>query len=99
MLKNEKHFSGVFSKDKIPLIENNKSLIFNFQNSDQKGSHWVALSRKNNDIFVLDMLQLIYLKFTKIIILLQIYIEFKILIQIYVVCFVFYSVYTKLIQK
>ena len=41
----------------------------------------------------------IYTKLTKIIILLQIYIEYKILIQIYADFFVFYSVYTKLIQK
>ena len=50
-------------------------------------------------VLVLDIYLKIYIKFTKIIILLQIYTEFKILIQIYVVCFVFYSVYTKLIQK
>ena len=54
LLKNEKYFSGVYSKHQIPLIENNKSLIFNLQNSDQKGSHWVSLSRKNNDIFIFD---------------------------------------------
>ena len=50
-------------------------------------------------VLVLEISQIIYIKFTKIIILLQIYIEFKIFIVIYVVCFVFYSVYTKLIQK
>ena len=50
-------------------------------------------------VLVLEISQINYIKFTKIIILLQIYIEFKILIQIYVVYFVFYSVYTKLIQK
>ena len=54
LLKNEEHFSGTFSKDQIPLIENNKSLIFNLQNSDQSGSHWVSLSRKNNNIFIFD---------------------------------------------
>ena len=54
LLKNLKNFEGCYSKDQIPLIENNKSLIFNLENSDQKGSHWVALSRKNNDIFVFD---------------------------------------------
>ena len=104
LLENFKNFEGCHSKDQIPLIENNKSLIFNLQNSDQKGSHWVALSRKNNDILVFDSFGIgditnkLY-KIYKIIILLQIYIEYKILIQIYVVCFVFYSVYTKLIQK
>ena len=41
-------------KDQIPLIKNNKSLIFNLQNSDQKGSHWVSLSTKNYNIFIFD---------------------------------------------
>ena len=54
LLKNFKNFEGCYSKDQIPLIENNKSLIFNLQNSDQKGSHWVSLARKNNDIFIFD---------------------------------------------
>ena len=52
--KNERHFSGVYSKDQIPLIDNEKSLIFNLQNSNQKGSHWVSLSRKNNNVFIFD---------------------------------------------
>ena len=54
LLKNFKNFEGCYSKDQIPLIENNNSLIFNLQNSDQKGSHWVSLSRKNNNIFIFD---------------------------------------------
>ena len=51
MLKDEKSYLNTFSKDEIPLIENNISLIFNLQNSNQPGSHWISLSRKNNDIF------------------------------------------------
>ena len=54
LLKNEEHFSGVYSKDQISLIENNKSLIFNLQNSNEPGSHWVSLSRKDNNIFIFD---------------------------------------------
>ena len=54
ILKNFKHFDKCYSIDQIPLIGNNKSLISNLQNSDQKGSHWVALSRKNNNIFIFD---------------------------------------------
>ena len=54
LLRNLKIFESCYSKDQIPFIENIKSLIFNLQNSDQKSSHWVALSRKNNDIFVFD---------------------------------------------
>ena len=70
----------------------------------KKVVHWVSLSRKNNNIFIFDSfgigdipnkLYKIYKNYNII----QIYIEFKILIQIYVVYFVFYSVYTKLIQK
>ena len=103
LLKNFKNFEGCYSKDQIPLIDNNKSLIFNLQNSNQSGSHWVSLSRKNN-IFIFDSFGVGHIpnnlyKLTKIIILLQTYIEFKILIQIYVACFVFYFVYIKFIQK
>ena len=47
-------FSGCYSKDQIPLIENNKSIIFNLQNSNESGSNWVSLSRKNNNIFIFD---------------------------------------------
>ena len=50
-------------------------------------------------VLELVIFQLIYIRFTKIIILLQIYIEFKILIVNYVDYFVFYSVCTKPIQK
>ena len=54
LLKNLIYFEGCYSKDQIPLIENNKSLIFNLENSDQKGSHRVSLARKNDDIFIFD---------------------------------------------
>ena len=54
LLKNEKSYLSNFSKDEIPLIENNKSLIFNLQNSNQSGSHWIALSRKDSNIFIFD---------------------------------------------
>ena len=54
LLKNFKHFDKCYSKDQIPLIENNKSLIFYFKNINQKGSRWVSFSRKNNDIFIFD---------------------------------------------
>ena len=54
LLKNEKSYSNTYSKNKIPLIENNKCLIFNLQNSNQPGTHWISLSRKNNNIFIFD---------------------------------------------
>ena len=54
LLKNEESYLSTFLKDEIPLIEINKSLIFNLQNSDQNGSHWISLSRSNKDIFIFD---------------------------------------------
>ena len=54
LLKNEKSYLSTFSKDEIPLIENNRSLIFNLQNSNQTGSHWIPLSRKDKNIFIFD---------------------------------------------
>ena len=54
LLKNEKSYLSTFSKDELPLIKNNKSLIFNLQNSNQPGSHWCSHSRNNNNIFIFD---------------------------------------------
>ena len=54
LLKDEKSYLDTFSKDEIPLIENNKSLIFNLQNSNQAGSHWISLSRNDKNIFLFD---------------------------------------------
>ena len=47
LLKDEKPYLNTFSKDEIPLIESNKSLIFNLQNSNQTGSHRLGISRTN----------------------------------------------------
>ena len=41
LLKDEESYLGTFSKNEIPLIKNNKSFIFNLQNSNEKGSHWI----------------------------------------------------------
>ena len=54
LLKDEKSYLSTFSKDEISLIENNKSIIFNLQNSKEPGSHWIALSRTNKNIFIFD---------------------------------------------
>ena len=54
LLKDEESYLNTYSKDEIPLIENNKSLIFNLQNSNQSGLHWLGLSRNNNNIFIFD---------------------------------------------
>ena len=105
MLKDEKTYLNTFSKDEIPLIENNKSLIFSSQNSNQPGSHWISLSRKDNNIFIFDSFGIghipknIYDIYIKTLILLQIYTEFKTSIATYVDYIAYYSVYIKLIVK
>ena len=54
LLKDNKNFSGCFSKDKIILLDNNKSFIYNLQNSNEHGSHWCSNIRKDNKIYVFD---------------------------------------------
>ena len=54
LLKDNNFFEGCFSKDRIILLDNNKSLIYNLQNSNQNGSHWCSISRRNNVIFIFD---------------------------------------------
>ena len=36
------------------MLDNNKSLIYNLQNSHEKGSHWCSIIRRNNSILVFD---------------------------------------------
>ena len=53
-MRNNNNFSGCFSKNKIISLDDNKSLIYNLQNSYQKGSHWCSITRRNNTIYVFD---------------------------------------------
>jgi len=44
-MKNEPNFIGVFSHDTLPILNNpisTTSLIVNYNNSNEAGSHWVA---------------------------------------------------------
>ncbi len=43
------NFLGVFAADELPQkIPQNSSLIINYSNSNQDGTHWVAMMRLNN---------------------------------------------------
>ena len=79
LLKYYKNFIGCFTKNQIPLIEKNKSIIMNLQNSNQPGSHWIALKRVNNTIFVFDSFGIGYLHIG----IFKIYKTFKIITNIY----------------
>ena len=60
-LKGYKNFIACFSKDRISLTINNKSIIINLNNSYESGSHWIALKRVNNTILVFDSFGIRYL--------------------------------------
>ena len=79
LLKDEKSYLNTFSKDEISLIENNKSLIFHLQNSNENGSHWIALSRNNKNIFIFDSFAIGYVPKN----IYEIYKNFNIITNIY----------------
>ena len=61
LLKDFRNFIECFSKDQLSLIENNKSIIINLNNSNQPGSHWIALKRVDNVIYIFDSFGIEYL--------------------------------------
>ena len=86
------------------MLDNNKSLIYNLQNSNQKGSHWCSISRRNNTIYVFDSFGIgeiipriykIYKKFRIITNLYQIQDITSILCGLFSVLFILYDVKNK----
>ena len=104
LLKDNKNFSGCFSKDRIILLDNNKSLIYNLQNSNQNGSHRCSITRKNNTIYIFDSFGIgeipseiykIYKKFKIITNIYQIQHISSILCGLYSILFILYDVKNK----
>ena len=79
LLKNYKNFTGCFSKDQIPFIENNENIIINLNNSYEPGSHWIALKRVNNTIITFDSFGIGYLPIG----IFKVYKNFKLITNIY----------------
>ena len=86
------------------LLDNNKSLIHNLQNSNQNGSHWCSITRKNNTIFIFDSFGIgeipseiykIYKKFKIITNIYQIQDISSILCGLYSILFILYDVKNK----
>ena len=103
-MRNNNNFSGCFSKDKIILLDDNKSLIYNLQNSNEKGSHWCSITRRNNTIYVFDSFGIgeiipeiykIYKKFRIITNIYQIQDITSILCGLFSVLFILYDVKNK----
>ena len=48
-------FLGVFSSDKLPTnIKSREMYIANLDKSNESGSHWIAVYKKNNKLYVYD---------------------------------------------
>ena len=78
------YFATFEKKRKVrsPLSTQSKFLVFgkfNLQNSNQPGSHWLSISRKNNNIFIFDSFGIGYIPKN----IYEIYKNFNIITNIY----------------
>ena len=60
ILQHDKNYVGTYSKDNVPILKNNQSII-NLQNSDRNGSHWVGYCKRNDKIFYFDSYGVAYI--------------------------------------
>ena len=51
ILQHDGDYIGTNSKDNVPILEDNQSVIINLQDSDKNGSHWVSYKKIGNKIF------------------------------------------------
>ena len=62
ILKHDKNYIGTYSKDNVPILENNQSTIIDLQNSDRNGSHWTCYKIiDNNKILYFDSYGVAYI--------------------------------------
>ena len=54
ILKNNKEYIGTFSKNNVPILKNNESTIVNLADSNDVGTHWIAMKFINNKLFYFD---------------------------------------------
>ena len=54
ILKNNENYIGTFSKDNVPILENNQSAITNLENLNLSGSHRICYKKYANKIFCFD---------------------------------------------
>ena len=54
ILKDNKDFLGVFSKNNVSKLKNNQSTIVNLANSNDTGTHWIAMKYINKTLFYFD---------------------------------------------
>ena len=61
ILKNNKNYIGTFSKNNVPILKNNQSTIVNLANSNDTGTHWIAMKFINNKLFYFDSYAIPYI--------------------------------------
>ena len=61
ILKNNKNYIGIFSKNNVPKLKNNESTIVNQANSLYKGTHWVAMKYNDKKLFYFDSYGIIFI--------------------------------------
>ena len=54
ILKNDKEYIGTFSKNNVPILKNNESTIVNLADSNDVGTHWIAMKFINSKLFYFD---------------------------------------------
>ena len=78
-MKNNKKYIGTFSKNNVPILKNNESTIVSLADSNDIGTHWIAMKFYNNKLICFDRYGI---SFVPDIIKNQ-YSNFKIIINIY----------------
>ena len=51
ILKNNKNYIAVFSKNNVPKLKNNESTIINLADSNDVGTYWIGMKFINNKLF------------------------------------------------
>ena len=54
ILKHDKNYVGIYSKDNVSILKDNQSTIINLQDSDKSGSHWISYKKIGIKIFYFD---------------------------------------------
>ena len=78
ILENNKNYIGTFSKSNVPKLKNNQSTISNLADSNETGTHWIAI-KLNNKLFYFDSYAIPY----KADIIKNQYSNFKIIANVY----------------
>ena len=61
ILKNNKSYIGTFSKNNVPKLTNNQSTIGNLADSNDIGTHWIAMKFMNSELFYFDSYGILYI--------------------------------------